>query len=100
MSALRPVARRLLRFSTDHCSAASREWGEAMLHELDVIDGDWDALWWALGGSVAVCRVIPMSLHFLGVMVLWRARRRMAFGVLAAGVVLVAHAIAHYVAYG
>jgi hypothetical protein len=44
--------------------------------------------------------VIPMALYLLGIVALWRARRRMAFGILAAGVILVAHAIAHFVTYG
>lgn len=37
-------------------SPDSREWGEAMLRELDFVESDWAALAWALGGTVALCR--------------------------------------------
>jgi hypothetical protein len=34
----------------------SRTWAEALLRELDFVPGEWPALWWALGGTMAVAR--------------------------------------------
>jgi hypothetical protein len=31
-----------------------REWGTAMLREMDYIESDWEALAWALGGAKSV----------------------------------------------
>ena len=39
-----------------HAPEASREWASAMLRELDYIESDWAALWWALGSVAAICR--------------------------------------------
>jgi hypothetical protein len=40
-----------------------REWGNAMLREMDFIEGDWAALFWALGSATALFRRLdaPMS---------------------------------------
>jgi MYXO-CTERM domain-containing protein len=46
-----------------------------MLRELDYVDSDWSALWWALGGAAA----------------LWRRRRSFATGALVAGTTLFLH---------
>jgi hypothetical protein len=56
MSAIRGVARRVLRFVVRLAPPTARNWGEAMLREMDYVDGDWAALFWALGSTVAVCR--------------------------------------------
>jgi hypothetical protein len=37
-------------------SFESESWATAMLHELEYVDGDWSALWWALGGATALFR--------------------------------------------
>lgn len=44
-----------------------REWGNAMLCELDFVEGDWAALFWALGCATALFRrleVPPLMLWF------------------------------------
>lgn len=42
----------VLRCAPSHC----REWASAMLRELDFIEGDWAALFWALGSVAAIFR--------------------------------------------
>jgi hypothetical protein len=37
-----------------------------MLHELDYVDGDWSALWWALGGAMTLVRARSLSAKHLG----------------------------------
>jgi len=56
MGNARAVARWLLTAVLRNCPEDSREWAEAMLRELDFIEGDWAALWWALGGATAIFR--------------------------------------------
>lgn len=56
MTAPRRWAGAILRAVIAHTPDACREWATAMLHELDYIDGDWTALWWALGSVAAVSR--------------------------------------------
>jgi hypothetical protein len=56
MGAVRNLAAKLLRVSLRLAPEASRAWAEAMLHELDYIDGEWAALFWALGGTTAIFR--------------------------------------------
>lgn len=46
------ILRAVLRFAPEQC----REWAEAMLCELEFVDGEWSALWWALGGLAAIFR--------------------------------------------
>jgi hypothetical protein len=48
MSATRRLASKLLRAILRHSSADSQEWANAMLRELDFIENDWAALFWAL----------------------------------------------------
>ena len=56
MAAIRRAARALLEGVARHSPEACREWAEAMAGELDAIDGDWEALWWALGSTTAMVR--------------------------------------------
>jgi len=56
MSPLRGVARRVLHFVVRLAPPRTRSWGEAMIGEMDHIDDEWDALLWALGGTLALCR--------------------------------------------
>ncbi|HLY28937.1 MAG TPA: hypothetical protein VKQ72_21500 [Aggregatilineales bacterium] len=35
---------------------STREWAEAMLGELEFVEGDWDASCWALGSAAAIVR--------------------------------------------
>jgi hypothetical protein len=39
-----------------HAPPEGRDWANAMLRELDFIENDWAALFWALGGTTAICR--------------------------------------------
>ena len=56
MTRIRIVAESLLRFAVRHSSPTGAEWGEAMLGELSHIDGDVEALTWALGGVLTLAR--------------------------------------------
>ena len=56
MCAPRTLARRLLRAALQFASPACREWAEAMLSELEFIEGEWPALFWALGCTTAIFR--------------------------------------------
>lgn len=56
MGAARTVASRLLRAVQRLSPASSREWANGMLRELDFIESDWAALFWALGSVIALCR--------------------------------------------
>jgi len=56
MSPIRDVARRVLHFVVRLAPPRTRSWGEAMIGEMDHIDDEWDALLWALGGTMALCR--------------------------------------------
>lgn len=63
---MRELATRLvstvLRFTPEHC----REWTNAMLRELDFIEGDWAALFWALGSVAAIFRRCGSELVLMG----------------------------------
>jgi hypothetical protein len=56
MSAPRNLARRLLRAALQFAPPGCREWTEAMLSELEFIEGEWPALFWALGCTTAIFR--------------------------------------------
>jgi hypothetical protein len=56
MGAPRTLALKLLRAALQCAPAASREWAEAMLVELEYIEGDWPAFFWALGCTTAIFR--------------------------------------------
>ena len=56
MSPIRGVARRVLHFVVRLAPPRTRSWGDAMIGEMDHIDDEWDALLWALGGTLALCR--------------------------------------------
>lgn len=49
MSLPRSLAVRLLAAAVRHSSSENRDWARAMLSELDFIESDWTALFWALG---------------------------------------------------
>jgi hypothetical protein len=52
----RKLASRLLRAVARLSSADSQDWVNAMLRELDFIENDWAALFWALGSTAAIFR--------------------------------------------
>lgn len=56
MSLARRAAVGILRGSVYVAPCATRDWGTAMLSELEHVDGDLAALRWALGGATALCR--------------------------------------------
>jgi len=64
MSAIRRLASRLLGAAVRHSSSDSQEWVRAMLGELDYIESDWAALFWALGSARAIFKYsIPRQLQ-------------------------------------
>ena len=56
MSITRRVASRVLTIVIRQSSGEGQLWGIAMLRELDFIQGDWAALFWAFGSTAALCR--------------------------------------------
>jgi hypothetical protein len=56
MRVFRKLATRLLSTAVRYSSPESRGWGEAMLGELDFVEGDWDALRWTAGSLTALLR--------------------------------------------
>jgi hypothetical protein len=56
MAARRRLAVALLQAMARHAPEESRDWASAMLRELDFIEGDWAALFWALGSTTAIFR--------------------------------------------
>src|SRR5215470_16142255 len=67
MSMTRRLASRVLTIMIRHSSSESQLWGNAMLRELDFIEGDWAALFWAFGSTAALCRhSVTSQLRSLG----------------------------------
>jgi hypothetical protein len=62
MPPIRRMATRLLTFVVRHTSSQSQEWANAMLRELDFIESDWAALFWALGSTTAIFRSMGRGL--------------------------------------
>ncbi len=63
-SPVRRLAYAILNTVVRHSSAESRPWGTAMLQEFALVKDDWDALFWALGSSMALCRhSLPIQLQ-------------------------------------
>ena len=56
MPAARRLAIRVLRAVARHAPDECRDWANAMLRELDFIEGDWAALFWAMGSTTAIFR--------------------------------------------
>ena len=56
MGAPRRLAARLLRGVLGLSPEESHDWARAMLAELEFIEGDWAALFWALGSATAILR--------------------------------------------
>jgi hypothetical protein len=51
----------LLRWVTKIAPPPSREWAEAMLRELDFVEGEWAAFFWALGCAWVVAQYAAMD---------------------------------------
>ncbi len=56
MPFIRGMAFRILRGAACLAPGESRRWADAMLNELDYVEGDVPALRWALGGAMAIGR--------------------------------------------
>jgi uncharacterized membrane protein len=56
MGAPRTLAAKLLRAVVRLVPVETRDWAVAMLRELDFIEGDWAAFFWALGSTTAIVR--------------------------------------------
>ncbi len=56
MSPARRLSSRLLNAAARHAPPDIQEWERAMLRELDYIEGDWAALFWAVGGTTTIFR--------------------------------------------
>ena len=54
MTLIRKFAKGALRAAVRRAAPAVREWGEAMLREMDFIESDWEALLWAIGSVMTV----------------------------------------------
>jgi hypothetical protein len=70
MGAPRSWAATLLRAIVRLAPEESREWASAMLAELEFIEGDWAALFWALGSATAILRHAACSWRN------WTSRRK------------------------
>jgi hypothetical protein len=56
MSRVRALASSVLRTAFRYAPRNSRDWVTAMLAELDYIESDWAALFWAIGSTTAIFR--------------------------------------------
>lgn len=86
MPILRQAAFRVLRTAVRIAPVESRRWADAMLAELDHVEGNLPALRWALGSVTALCRHSLTHMHLVprvpGFMTSRRARLAMAGAVL------------------
>jgi len=57
----RRMAIALLKFAIRVAPRFARDWGRAMLAEIDRVGGDWDALVWALGGVAVLAKLTAKS---------------------------------------
>jgi hypothetical protein len=63
MPILRQAAFRVLRTAVRIAPVESRRWADAMLAELDHVQGNLPALRWALGSATALCRHSLTHMH-------------------------------------
>jgi hypothetical protein len=61
MALPRKLAAALLRAVLRLAPERSRDWAQAMLHELEFVSGEWSALYWALGSATAILRQAASS---------------------------------------
>jgi hypothetical protein len=66
MSRVRGFARRLLELVLQCAPQHCQHWASAMLRELDFIENDWAALFWALGSVAAIFRQCGRELALAG----------------------------------
>ena len=48
---IRKFAMKVLNAAARHAAPGTRDWVNAMSREMDFIENDWAALWWALGST-------------------------------------------------
>jgi hypothetical protein len=60
---IRRLASAILAGAFRHASQETQEWGNAMVREMDFIESDWAALFWAIGSATAILRhkEVPMG---------------------------------------
>ena len=51
MTMIRRLALKVLNAAARHAAPGTRDWVTAMSREMDFIENDWAALWWALGST-------------------------------------------------
>ncbi len=66
MRATRGLASKLLHTVARYSSSGRQDWTNAMLRELDFIESDWAALFWALGSTTAIFRHSAGGLNHIG----------------------------------
>jgi hypothetical protein len=60
---IRKLAAAILAAAIRRAPPEPRQWGDAMLRELDFVEGDWAALSWSLGSAAAIFRGMDMPLR-------------------------------------
>jgi hypothetical protein len=60
---MRRLASAILRTALRYASPRAQEWGQAMLREMDFVEGDWAALRWSVGSAATLFRrfEVPLS---------------------------------------
>jgi hypothetical protein len=60
---MRRLASAILRTALRYASPQAQEWGQAMLREMDFVEGDWAALRWSVGSAASLFRRfdVPLS---------------------------------------
>jgi hypothetical protein len=87
---IRRLASAILAAAVRWASPAVREWGNAMLREMDLVEGDWAALFWALGSATALFRGLEVPAPML-----WFKRVLVALPMAVAAVLTVLNFLAY-----
>jgi hypothetical protein len=88
--AIRRLASGILTTSVRWASPEVREWGNAMLREMDFVEGDWVALFWALGSATVLFRRLEVP-----ELMPWFKRLLVAFPMAVAAVLTVLNFLAY-----
>ena len=62
---IRRLAGAIVSTAVRHATPESRDWGNAMLRELDFVEGDWAALSWAVGSAATLLKGVDMPMKGL-----------------------------------
>lgn len=87
---IRRLASAILTTSVRWASPSGLEWGNAMLREMDFVEGDWAALFWALGSATALFRRLGVP-----ALMLWFKRFFVALPMAVAAVLTVLNFLAY-----